>query len=87
MKLSLEIAQSKNACSDGIIWYKYHGEPDTVESCVEQLIADTKCSEHLNYANWLLSEMLSLDDKVQYAIFAAEQVLEIFEKARPDRGV
>jgi hypothetical protein len=83
MKLSIKILQPLSPCRDGMEWYKKNGEPKTVEGCVKKLIADTRCTEHLNYANWLLSKMLMPDDKIRYAIFAAEQVLYIFEKSMP----
>jgi hypothetical protein len=83
MKLSLKFLQEKSACYDGLKWYTENGKINTVEKCVTALIADTDCSEHLNYANWLLSNTLSPDNKIRYAIFAAEQVLELFENATP----
>ena len=36
------------------------------------------------WANWLIARLLSRKDKIRYAIFAAEQVLDIFEKEFPE---
>jgi hypothetical protein len=83
MKLSLEIVKSHNACSGGLDWYTKNKEPKTVEACVKKLLADKKCSNNLDWANWLLSQMLGPDDKIRYAIFAAEQVLYLFEEKMP----
>jgi hypothetical protein len=83
MLLSLEIIEKHSACKDGIEWYKKNKEPDTVELCVNKLLKDEKCSTRLDWSNWLLSKMLESDDKIRYAIFAAEQVLDIFEKWVP----
>ena len=84
MKLSLEILQKHGACSEGVKWYQENGESETVERTVEKLINATNTPNKLNWANWLLSRMLSRKDKIRYAIFAAEQVIEIFEKKYPD---
>jgi len=37
-----------------------------------------------DWSNWLLSRVLPLDDKIRYAIFAAELALDIFEKEFPE---
>jgi hypothetical protein len=84
MKLSLEIVNEKSACLAGVEWYKNHKQPQTVESCIKKLFADKKCGDRYNWSNWLLSEMLSPDNKIRYAIFAAEQVIGIFEKQYPN---
>jgi hypothetical protein len=84
MNLSLEILKTHSACLSGIEWYTKNKEPKTVDSCIKKLLADKKCSENLNYSNWLLSQMLLPDDKIRYAIFSAEQVLPIFEKSVPN---
>ena len=69
MKLTLDILKTHSACSDGVAWYKTHGEPDAVESCVDALVADEKRSENLNDSNWLLSRMLDNDDKITICHF------------------
>ena len=83
MKLSLAVLQKHGACSDGVKWYQENGELKTVESTVDALL---KCDNinKLSWANWLLSRMLSRKDKIRYAIFAAEQVIGIYEKKYPD---
>ena len=84
MKLSLEFLQRKQACSGGLKWYDEHGQPDTVEACVAALIADANEPKNLNYASWLLSQTLSEPDCRRYAIFAARQVIGIYEKQYPE---
>ena len=37
-----------------------------------------------NWANWLIVRLMNKSEKVAYAIFAAEQVIDIFEKKYPD---
>jgi hypothetical protein len=80
MKFSLEKAQELKACQSGIDWYKANGEPDTVEKTVEACIK----TNELNYANWLLSNTLAEKQCGIYAVFAAEQVIDIFEVKYPD---
>ena len=84
MKLSLKFLQRKQACSSGLKWYNEHGQPDTVEACVAALIADANEPKNLNYASWLLSQTLSEPDCRRYAIFAARQVIGIYEKQYPE---
>ena len=84
MKLSLEILQKHGACSEGVKWYQENGESETVERTVEKLINATNTPNKLNWANWLIARMLSIKDKIRYAIYAAEQVIDIFEKKYPD---
>ena len=84
MKLTKEFLQEKSASPSGIQWYVENKEPDTVEDCVAKLLADLKQGETLAYANWLLSKTLNTDNCRRYAIFAARQVLHIFEEKYPD---
>ena len=39
---------------------------------------------NLDWSNWLIARLLSRKDKIRYAIFAAEQVIETFEKIFPE---
>jgi hypothetical protein len=82
MKLTKESLAKHHPCADGYAWYLTNGEPKTVQNTVEKLIT-SKNANRLSWSNWLLSRVLSHDKKIQYAIFAAEQVLEIFEKKYP----
>ena len=83
MKLTVKFLQQKSACSSGMDWYEKNGKPDTVEVCITALCGDPKPTETLSYANWLLSKTLTEDNCCRYAIFAARQVLDIFEKQYP----
>ena len=83
MKLNKSILEKHEACREGKEWYMANGEPKTVESTIAILIK-SKESEKYNWSNWLLSEMLSKKNKIRYAVFAAQQVLDLFEKKYPD---
>jgi len=79
MKLTLKILESFNACHDGKMWFAAQ-KSRTVKGVVDKLIAQSK----LDWANWTVSRMMNHDNKIRYAIFAAEQVLSIYEKQHPD---
>ena len=84
MKLTLDFLKENSACTSGIRWYHANEEPNTVEACISALMVDTEQpSEKLSHANWLLSETLTEPDCRRYAIFAARQVLDIYEKRYP----
>ncbi len=85
MKLTKENLTEHGACLDGMHWYLKNGEPKTVEKTIESLIKSHK-EERFDWSNWLLSEMLNHDNKIRYAIFAAELVIDIFEKQYPKDG-
>jgi hypothetical protein len=79
MKITAEWLKEKNACQSGFDWWKL-SKCRTVETTVKKLIA----SEKLDWANWLVARALSDKNKIRYVIFAAEQVLELFEKKYPE---
>ena len=78
MKLTKEWLQEKLACSEGMKWFLSH-KIKTVEGVTKKLIAEGK----LDWANWLLSRAMSHTQQIQYAIFSAEQVIDIYEKEYP----
>lgn len=81
MKITLEYLEKKSACSDGIEFVTKNGligleDKDFIKKLIEL--------KKLNYANWLIVRVLSNVNTIKYAIFAAEQVIDIFEKECPD---
>ncbi len=79
MKITVKWLEEKNACSDGKEWFKGQTETDAV-LVIEKLITEEK----LDWANWTLCRLLTRKDKIRYAIFAAQQTIENFEKFFPD---
>ena len=72
-------------------WLDYHG------ACRDMTTEEKKCNgdinliiksliknKHWSDANWLITHYMNKRQKVQYAVFAAEQVLHIFEDKHPD---
>ena len=81
MKITEEFLTSHNACKSAMKWVtenKLIGlhEIDFIKKLME--------SEKYSWANWLIVRLMNKTQKVQYAIFAAEQVIDIYEKKYPD---
>jgi hypothetical protein len=80
MKIAEEWLREKNACKDGIRWFLNQKETDPAK-IIKQFV---KKEEHLDWANWLIVRIMSYKQYVSYAVYAAEQVLHIFEDKFPD---
>jgi hypothetical protein len=78
--ITVDWLKEKNACSEGIDWYVKHGKKENVFD----VIKDLKKEKQYQWANWLLSRTFTKLEAVKYAIFAAEQVIGIFEKKYPN---
>jgi hypothetical protein len=83
MKLDLAFLYSASVCPAGREWYIAHKEPDTVERCVATLKRDKENPQALSWANWLLAKTMTTENCQKYAIFAAKQVIQIYEKKYP----
>ena len=79
MKITKEWLSEKSACEDGMDWFDRFVKSDSV-LVMEGLLSESK----LDWANWLIVRLLNRKDKIRYAIFAAEQVISIFEKKCPE---
>jgi hypothetical protein len=79
VEITKEWLLEKKACSEGTEWFLNQKESDA-EKVIENLLREN----HFNWANWALTKLMTVRQCRQYAIFAAEQVLEIFEKQYPD---
>ena len=79
MKLTKEWLKENNPCSDG---YKYAVENllglDTQE-ILEKLMSNNK----FEWGNWFLTKLMNKGQCVEYSVFAAENVLGIYEKQYP----
>ena len=81
MKITLKFLKKFNACSKGIAFVKKN-KLISLEAIdfIEKLIELDK----LQWANWLTVRVLCKIDNVKYAVFAAEQVIDIFENKYPN---
>ena len=66
-------------CSGGYEYYLNKGENDLFV-LLEALIEDG----HSNWASWLIVRCMDRKQYIEYAIFAAEQVIDVYEEAYPE---
>ncbi len=77
--ITLKWLQSKGACKESLeAWHKEtdHGTLATLNRLV---------SKNPEWGNWLICRIMNKKQAVQYAIFAAEQVIDIYEGKYPDK--
>ena len=79
MKITTKWLNEKDACKDGRDWFNAQKETDSLK-VLKALIADDK----LEWSNWFIVRIMTRPQYLAYAIFAAEQVIGIFEKKYPD---
>ena len=79
MELTEEWLKEKGACADGVDWFKSQKMREAIPVLCA-LIAENK----LDWANWTIIRVMSRPQCLAYAIYAAENVIEIFEKKYPN---
>ena len=79
MEITFKWLDDKCACREGLVWYKNHKETDPLK-LMDSLIRNDK----LDWANWLIVRMMKRNQYLSYSIYAAEQVIGIFEKEYPN---
>ena len=77
MKITKEFLKSKNACSSGM---QFVEQKKMFELEHEEFINLLIASNYWNWANWLISRLMNYQQRVTYAVFAAEQVINIYNK-------
>ena len=70
--------KKQSACEEGIDWVKKQKDK-SLKSLFVQALKEKKYQD----INWGISKLLKREDKIRYAIYAAKQVLSIFEKEHP----
>ena len=78
MKITLDWLKGKNACSEGISWFKNQKESEGID-VIKSLMKDKK----YQWVNWTIVRLMVHSDQIKYAIYAAENVLDIYEKKYP----
>ena len=81
MKITLDYLKEKGACKSGIDWCKENGLIDLTD---KEFLTKLVGAEQFDYSYWLLKKLFNKRQSVQMAIFAAEQVIDIYEKKYPD---
>jgi hypothetical protein len=70
----------KNACQDGFEWFVEQNKEFEPVPLLYLLIKKNQ----LDWANWLIVRVMDYSQYVSYAVYAAELVIDIFEKQYPD---
>src|SRR3990167_6894566 len=78
MKLTTRFLNSKGACKEGLEWFKAQKETNIIK-----VLRKLALENHWPWASWLIVRVMTRPQYLAYAIFAAEQVIEIFEKKYP----
>ena len=78
MKITKKWAISNNACQGGVDWLLGQKETDG-----EKLVAKVM-SHNLDWANWLVVRLMTHKQQIKYAIYAAKQVIDIYERKYPE---
>ena len=68
-----------NACPDGFKYWCEHCEGQDTDQQLLILVKD-----HDDWAWWMLTRLLTIEQNRQLAVFAAKEVLPIFEKKFPE---
>jgi K+-transporting ATPase c subunit len=81
MKITTRFLNDRNACQEGMQWVS-----DNKLIGMEALpfIDSLMCGDKLDWASWLIVRVMSYKQYVSYAVFSAEQVIDIYEKQYPD---
>ncbi len=75
MIITVKWLENNDVCINAIYAFKHQKECDAIK-LVKKLITTNK----LIWANWLIVRLMGYEQYVSYAVFAAEQVLPIYEK-------
>ena len=78
MKITLRWLKSKSACPEGIAWFNAQKERDS-----KKLIVKLMAEKHFDWASWLIVQVMERPQYLAYTIYAAEQVIDIYEKKYP----
>ena len=81
MKITQQQLKDWSACTDGYEWACGILKDKPME--VKEFLKIT-ADHRLDWANWVICRVFDRPNKVRYAIFAAEQVIHLFEKKYSD---
>ena len=74
-----------DACQSGIKWFN----SQNTDNAGELFNTVIKSNDYgvLEYANWYLSKKLNKINRVKYAVYAAENVIHIYEDKYPNNAI
>jgi hypothetical protein len=79
MKITRKWLKEKGICKSGFEWWEKHKEAN-----VKKLALKLLDENRFDWANWMLTKIYDKMQNIKYAIFAAEQVINIYEKQYPN---
>jgi len=79
MKITKELLRRWGLLEYNTRWCDNYKETDGLK-LVKVLIEDNQ----LSWANWLISHLMNYEQRVSYAVFAAEQVIDLYEEKYPN---
>jgi hypothetical protein len=79
MKITLSFLKSKGACQEGVDWFLAQKEKELIP-----ILRKLEKENRWPWANWLIVRCMNYKQYVSYAVFAAEQVINIYEKKYPE---
>jgi hypothetical protein len=81
--IDIEFLKDREACINGIKYFEGEiKEPIAARELINRLLAADDVGK-IKWVNWLLCNLFPRDQAIAYAVFAAEQVLSIFEAKYP----
>ena len=78
MRITLNWLKKHHACSEGRDWFEAQSETDGIK-LIKKLMAEKRHG----WAQWLIVLIMTRPQYLDYALFAAEQVLPIYEQQYP----
>lgn len=79
MKITKEELKKKNPCEEGFKYWCEKGIDDLAE-----FMWEAYQDGHFDYAHWLFVRFVPIKTRIKYAVFAAELVLDIYEREYPE---
>ena len=80
MKITMKWLEENNACMESREMWQTE-KMKSIDSI--RLVKKLMVEDRFQWANWLIVRLMTHEQKIQYTIFAAEQVIEIYEKKYP----
>jgi hypothetical protein len=82
--ITLKWLEKQDACGESVAEWKRRGMKSI--SCVDLaklLLKDDSLKDGLDWCNWLVTKNMTYSQIVRYVVYAAEQVIDIWEKKYP----
>ena len=81
MRVTKSFLKEQQACREGFAWFS---ENTTGEVEHAHILNQLLATGHWDWFRWLAVRLMTKAQKIEWAIFCAEAVLDIFEKKFPD---